>query len=70
MDYEASVEHLPSYYQSPHERYRFEPMTRAIHKHRGDKNVTVELCLYGWGNVEQWGPDSPAHLWRTSKDIQ
>lgn len=32
------------------------------------RNITFELCLYGWGNVELWGPDA-GHLWRTSGDI-
>ena len=26
-----------------------------------------EICLYGWGNVEIWGPDA-GHLWRTGYD--
>ena len=33
------------------------------------RNITFELCLYGYGNVEEWGPDM-GHLWRTSGDIR
>lgn len=32
------------------------------------RNITFELCLYGYGNIEKWGP-SMGHLWRTSPDI-
>ena len=33
------------------------------------KNITMELCLYGWGNVEDWGYRY-GQLWRTSNDIR
>ncbi|XP_059087269.1 uncharacterized protein LOC131883741 [Tigriopus californicus] len=68
MDYDKSLLHLPSYYQDPPERPRFEIMSRAIQAVSAVKNITMELCLYGWGNVEKWGPNS-AQIWRTSGDI-
>ena len=32
------------------------------------RNITFELCAWGWGNVETFGPRF-GHLWRTSLDI-
>ena len=32
------------------------------------RNITFELCAWGWGNVETFGPRF-GHLWRTSQDI-
>ena len=69
MDVTASLAHLPSFYQNPTEEHRFARMAEhilAAKKNR--KNITVELCLYGWGNVEEWGFNF-AQLWRTSGDI-
>lgn len=41
-------------------------MARAIAK--ANRDITFELCLYGWGNVHSWGPGM-GHFWRTSRDI-
>ena len=32
------------------------------------RNITLELCAWGFGNVETFG-SKMAHLWRTSQDI-
>jgi len=32
------------------------------------RNITLELCAWGFGNVEQFG-NKFGHLWRTSADI-
>ena len=71
MDVAASLTHLPSFYQRPSENERFSQMGQQIlaaSAKRG-KNITMELCLYGWGNVEEWGFQF-AQLWRTSGDIR
>jgi alpha-galactosidase len=68
MDILTSLTHIPSLYQDPSEQSRFDPMGEAILKAKDRKNITFELCLYGWGNVEEWGPRY-GHLWRTSGDI-
>ena len=65
VDVRESFLHLPSFYQFPSEEERFLPMVEAIES--SGKNITFELCLYGWGNVEIWGPDA-GHLWRTGYD--
>lgn len=44
------------------------PMADAVIAAKPIRNITLELCLYGYGNVEVWGPDA-GHLWRTSFDI-
>ena len=36
---------------------------------RVKRNITFEMCLYGWGDVQNWGPNH-AQLWRTGNDIQ
>ena len=33
------------------------------------RNITFELCAWGFGNVETFGP-SFGHLWRTSMDVK
>lgn len=69
MDKIKSMLHIPSFYQYPSEQSRFDPMGEAILKAKSRRNVTFELCLYGWGNVEEWAPKY-GHLWRTSGDIR
>lgn len=70
MDVPESLIHLPSFYQSPSEEERFSRMGEQIlAAAKNKKNITVELCLYGWGNVETWG-FAYAQLWRTSQDIR
>lgn len=44
-------------------------MFEALESVKHIRNITFELCLYGWGNVEDWGPDM-GHLWRTGYDIE
>ena len=53
MDAVKSLLHLPSMYQRPDEYSRFSKMGKELGTK--SRNVTLELCLYGWGNVEQWG---------------
>ncbi len=67
----ASLTHIPSLYQDPHEQTRFDPMGEAVLEARRTIgiNLTFELCLYGWGNVENWGYKYGS-LWRTSGDIR
>ena len=67
MDALKSLLHLPAMYQSPDEYSRFSKMGQALLE--ANRNVTFELCLYGWGNVENWGSEF-GHLWRTSGDIK
>ena len=33
------------------------------------RNITFELCAWGFGNVETFGA-SFGHLWRTSMDVK
>ena len=33
------------------------------------RNITFELCAWGFGNVETFGP-SFGHVWRTSMDVK
>ena len=68
MDPVKSLLHLPSMYQSPDEYSRFSKMARELRMK--SRNVTLELCLYGWGNVEKWGKQIGGHLWRTAGDIK
>ena len=35
---------------------------------RDQRNITFELCAWGFGNVETFG-GGMGHLWRTSQDI-
>ena len=65
----ASLSNLPSFYQRPTEKKRFGAMGQALRLAQKRKNITMELCLYGWGNVEEWGFEF-AQLWRTSGDIR
>lgn len=69
MDKLKSLMHIPSLYQLPSEQTRFDPMGEALMKAKSRRNITFELCLYGWGNVEEWAPKY-GHLWRTSGDIR
>ena len=68
-DIPKSLTHLPSFYQSPSEKDRFDRMGAQILAAKRRKNITMELCLYGWGNVEDWGYRY-GQLWRTSNDIR
>ena len=70
MDIDKSVTHIPSFYQDPDEETRFSKMGDVILKFREEKNITFELCLYGWGNVEKWASKFGDVLWRTSGDIR
>ena len=70
MDIHKSVTHIPSFYQDPNEEIRFSKMGDAILKFRQERNITFELCLYGWGNVEKWASKFGDVLWRTSGDIR
>ena len=55
--------------QSPPEQERYEPMAAALAAVREQRNITLELCAWGFGNVETFGPRL-GHLWRTSMDIR
>ena len=68
MDKIQSVLHIPSFYQNPSEENRYSKMGEAILKAKGRRNITLELCLYGWGNVEKWA-HKYGDIWRTSGDI-
>ncbi len=46
---------------------RFQPMSDALLAAKEERDILFELCLYGWGNVEEWGPGA-GHLWRTGYD--
>ena len=69
IDLELSLEHYPSLWQSPSEIERYQPMADAIASVKNIRNITFELCAWGFGNVETFGP-SMGHLWRTSMDIK
>ena len=43
-------------------------MAEALANVKSIRNITFELCAWGWGNVENFGPKF-GHLWRTSPDI-
>ena len=43
-------------------------MANALANVKSIRNITFELCAWGWGNVENFGPKF-GHLWRTSPDI-
>lgn len=42
-------------------------MGEALIAAKDRRDILFELCLYGYGNVEEWGPDL-GHLWRTGFD--
>ena len=64
-----SVENFPSMWQSPSEVERYQAMSDALASVKDLRNITFELCAWGFGNVETFGP-SFGHLWRTSMDIK
>ena len=43
-------------------------MAKAIADVKSVRNITFELCAWGWGNVENFGPRF-GHLWRTGPDV-
>ena len=47
---------------------RYKPMADALAAVKNVRNITFELCAWGYGNVETFG-SSMGHLWRTSMDI-
>lgn len=55
--------------QDPPERERYIPMVNALEAVRPVRNITFEMCLYGWDHVESWGASSGDHLWRATQDI-
>ncbi len=42
-------------------------MAEALEAAKDQRDILFELCLYGWGNVEEWGPDM-GHVVRTGYD--
>ncbi|MGC2545688.1 MAG: glycoside hydrolase family 27 protein, partial [Silvibacterium sp.] len=48
---------------------------QAIYQKMGDaleasgRPIVYGLCEYGWEDVQEWGPDVGANLWRTTGDI-
>jgi len=68
IDFEASAEHYPSLWQDPAEEVRYAPMAAELAAVKETRNITFELCAWGFGNVETFGPGM-GHLWRTSQDI-
>ena len=44
-------------------------MGAALAAVKEERNITLELCAWGFGNVETFGPRL-GHLWRTSMDIR
>ena len=43
-------------------------MASELDSVRDQRNITFELCAWGFGNVESFGGQM-GHLWRTSQDI-
>ena len=43
-------------------------MASELESVRALRNITFELCAWGFGNVETFGGQM-GHLWRTSQDI-
>ena len=43
-------------------------MASELDSVREQRNITFELCAWGFGNVETFGSQM-GHLWRTSQDI-
>merc|ERR1712215_30337 len=68
IDLEASAEHYPSLWQDPAEEGRYAVMAAELAAVKHIRNITFELCAWGFGNVETFGPKF-GHLWRTSVDI-
>ena len=56
-------------WQSPSEEERYQAMADALASVKDKRNITFELCAWGFGNVETFGPRL-GHLWRTSMDIR
>ncbi len=36
---------------------------------KSERDIIFELCAWGYGNVEEWGPGM-GHLWRTGSDAR
>jgi len=68
IDFQASAEHYPSLWQDPSEESRYAVMASELDSVRDQRNITFELCAWGFGNVETFGGQM-GHLWRTSQDI-
>jgi alpha-galactosidase len=68
IDFAASATHFPSLWQDPPEETRYAGMAAALAAVRPERNITFELCAWGFGNVETFGPRM-GHLWRTGPDI-
>lgn len=68
IDFPASTEHYPSLWQDPNEESRYSPMAAELAAVKDIRNITFEMCAWGFGNVETFGPGF-GHLWRTSADI-
>ena len=78
IDLAASTQHWPSLYQvmvmvvnvlslmmqEPPERERYQAMAAELAAARPLRNITFELCAWGFGNVETFGREF-GHLWRT-----
>ena len=78
IDLAASTQHWPSLYQvmvmvvndlslmvqEPPERERYQAMAAELAAARPIRNITFELCAWGFGNVETFGREF-GHLWRT-----
>ena len=45
------------------------PQAAEIAAVKNVRNITFELCAWGFGNVETFGA-SFGHLWRTSMDVK
>lgn len=43
-------------------------MAKALLNAKSRRNITFEMCAWGFGNVETFGPKF-GHLWRTTGDI-
>ena len=69
IDLAASTAHYPSLWQDPAEEERYQVMAQEIAAVKHIRNITFELCAWGFGNVETFGP-SFGHLWRTSMDVK
>lgn len=68
IDFEQSLQHFPSIWQDPPEEGRYTVMAEEIANVKHIRNITLELCAWGFGNVETFGSQM-SHLWRTSQDI-
>merc|ERR1711971_485499 len=68
IDFQASAEHYPSLWQDPSEESRYAVMASELDSVRDQRNITFELCAWGFGNVETFGGQM-GHLWRTSQDM-